>query len=118
MNRRRLLVSLALVVTGLGLRYAVWETARPIRTAGDAVNGLGWGRQAKTEGLVRLYERLEEETRRDPTLKYEGMDYMPGRLAVMTAWAMWAEWRYPEVQRRRDSYAFNLPPSWSTASLS
>jgi hypothetical protein len=99
-----------LVVSGLGLRYAVWETTRPIRNAGDAVDGLGWGRKARREGLVRLYERLERDTREHPGLRYEGLDYMPGRLAVMTAWATWAEWQYPDVERRRDYYWFNLPP--------
>jgi hypothetical protein len=105
-----LLVGVILVVTGLGLRYAVWEATRPIRNAGDAANGFGWGRTARQEGLVRLYERLERETRERPGLRYAGMDYMPGRLAVMAAWAAWAEWQYPGVVRRRDPYWFNLPP--------
>jgi len=109
-NRRRLLVGVLLVVTGLGLRYAVWEATRPIRSAGDAAQGFQWGRRARQEGLVGLYERLERETRERPGLRYKGMDYMPGRLAVMAAWATWADWQYPGVDRRRDPYWFNLPP--------
>jgi len=104
------LVVVALLMAGLGLRYATWETTRPIRSAGDAASGLGWGQKARREGLVQLYERLEQETRERPQLRYEGMDYMPGRLAVMTAWANWADWWYPGVNRRRDDYWFNLPP--------
>jgi hypothetical protein len=104
------LVVTALLVAGLGLRYAVWEATRPIRSAGDAATGLGWGQQARREGLVQLYERLVRETSERPQLRYEGMDYMPGRLAVMTAWAVWADGWYPGANRRRDDFWFNLPP--------
>ena len=107
---RQVALALLLVLAGLGLRYAVWEVTHPIRSAGDAASGFRWGRTARQEGLVALYDRLERETRRNPGRKYEGMDYMPGRLAVMAAWAGWAEWQYPGTDRRRDAYFFNLPP--------
>jgi hypothetical protein len=109
-SRRQWLAILALALAGLGVRYAVWEVTRPIRTPGDAISGYGWGRKAGREGIVRLYDRLERETREKPGLRYEGLDYMPGRLAVMTAWAWWHEWQYPGLRRRRDYYWSNLPP--------
>lgn len=108
-----LLAAWALVLErGVRYRISLYERSEPIRFTGDVSNGYYWGTQALEQGLVALYDRIEEQLADVADPDYP-LDYPPLRTAAVREWARWTRETFPDAQGWRQDYAFTSPMLWA-----
>lgn len=90
---------------GAQVRRWTWEVTENIHYVPDMQNAYNWGSRAANDGYLEVYENVIAE---NPDRKY-GLDYVPLRLGLMTAWVKWTREHFPEQTTWTREYAFNRP---------
>lgn len=96
-------ILVAVLVLGLWLRRATWETTRTVRFVPDLSAAWHWGRRSAQEGYWNLYDSVIRESADGNYV----LDYVPLRLAVCEFWV-----RTSGGPDRRPAV---WPPDWSSA---
>lgn len=97
-------LAVSLFWAGIVLRRNTWNRTEAIHYQGDVSNGYGWGQIGKRLGVFNVYDFfVDGQIRSYPN----ELDYTPLRLAIVTAWARWAETHVPGTRGWSDDYELN-----------
>ncbi len=91
-----------------GLRHWVFEETKPIRFREDAERGFAWGKECLRIGYFNLYDDFARRSQ-DPSV---WLDYAPLRLGVMSFWAKYNSYRFPDVNLYQNTFEFARPVLW------
>lgn len=101
---------------GVKLRRWAWDQSTEIRFINSVSNAIEWGRHANEVGVLKIYDNLVEQHGLEGD--YNGparfaLDYAPLRLYIASAWAKWAQEKFPPPPGRplvwQPEYEFTRP---------